>query len=134
MLAWWKSWLGFFHYQRQKSFCHFNFLIYIWILYFLTSVQPTFIHGAKRATSALGSIVPNDGSFQQTSELELMDLDDSIEQSVSSLSVVGPSALKQRPTDASVPKSKEYREPWVWIPRQNFTLSWLIMVDADVIL
>ncbi|XP_057536584.1 DNA-directed RNA polymerase III subunit rpc4-like [Amaranthus tricolor] len=75
-------------------------------------VQPTFIHGAKRATSALGSIVPNDGSFQQTSELELMDLDDSIEQSVSSLSVVGPSALKQRPTDASVPKSKEYREPW----------------------
>ncbi|CAO2842231.1 unnamed protein product [Amaranthus hypochondriacus] len=75
-------------------------------------VQPTFIHGAKRATSALGSIVPNDGSFQQTNELELMDLDDSIEQSVSSLSAVGPSALKQRPTDASVPKTKEYREPW----------------------
>ncbi|KAL2920440.1 DNA-directed RNA polymerase III subunit RPC4 [Bienertia sinuspersici] len=77
-------------------------------------VQATFIHGGKQSDA------PQDGGLKQSTESDLMDLDDSTAQSESSLSTAGPSVIKESLADDLDPET----EPWNYDSYYPTTLPW----------
>ncbi|KAL9225221.1 hypothetical protein vseg_001170 [Gypsophila vaccaria] len=100
-----------------------------------TSVQVAFTNESKPVATPRVSDGPRDGGRKESSELDLMQLDDNIgKSSKSSSSIAGPSeaiANRNGSTNDRPRKTKKYKEPWDYNTYYPTTLPWRRPFSGD---